>query len=265
MKNIQAKKSLGQHFLKSQKAIRLMITLPKVTKGDHVLEIGPGKGVLTKALLRKGARVTAFELDPRMIEYLQQHYSQQISSGQLTLVYSDIVKTNLLLYTHENPYKVVANIPYYITNVILKILLSGAHPPSVICLLVQKDVAERIISRNGKESILSLSVKLYGQPSYGGKVSRHYFNPKPKVDSAIILIDTISRKNILDSKYEERFFIVIKKAFSQKRKQAITNLQNIGGRIFWEELFDYCGIDRKSRAEDISYSLWKKLLVEYMK
>ena len=189
--SLSAKKSLGQNFLKSRKAIRAMIESPNITSDDVVVEIGPGKGALTKPLLETGATVIAFELDERMIVYLREHLAEYIQREQLVLIHQDVLQADLSRYTNGKPYKVVANIPYYITNLILRTFLSGRYQPTSMCLLVQKEVAERIVARDGKESILSLSVKLYGIPTYIMKVAREYFSPSPRVDSAVILIDKI--------------------------------------------------------------------------
>jgi len=263
--SLQAKKSLGQNFLKSAKAIHAMISGPEISADDIVVEIGPGKGALTGPLLQTGARVIAFELDGRMIEFLETKFAQQISSGQLVLVHQDVLEADIEKYIDGKPYKVVANIPYYITNLIIRNFLSHRHQPTSMSLLIQKEVAERIVSRDGKESILSMSVKLFGTPKYIMKVGRHYFSPSPRVDSAVILIDDISRNRIIDDNYEEQFFTIIKTAFGQKRKQAIKNLQDLAQRSIWEEIFQFESIPSNARAEDISFVRWVQIIDKYIK
>jgi len=263
--SLEAKKSLGQNFLKSQKAIHAMIQAPNISSDDIVIEIGPGKGALTGPLLKTGATVIAFELDQRMVEYLSEIFTDYIASGKLVLIHQDVLEVDLGKYTQGQPYKVVANIPYYITNLIIRTFLTSQYQPTDMCLLIQKEVAERIVSRDNKESILSLSVKLFGTPSYVMKVGRQYFSPKPKVDSAVILISDINRKNIKDEHYEEQFFTVVKTAFAQKRKQAIKNLSKISHKEQWQDIFSSLGISHTARGEDILYSQWIQVVDKYIK
>lgn len=261
--SLQAKKSLGQNFLKSRKAINAMISAPEITNKDIVIEIGPGKGALTGPLLETGATVIAFELDQRMVEFLNEKFVSFIESGKLILVHQDVLEADLGHYTKGEPYKVVANIPYYITNLIIRTFLSGKFQPTAMCLLIQKEVAERIVSRDGKESILSMSIKLFGTPTYITKVGRQYFSPSPKVDSAVILISDINREDVISGEYEEKFFEIIKIAFGQKRKQAIKNLRKISSRDSWESIFNDLGINVQARAEDISFIRWVQIINKY--
>lgn len=233
-----------------------MISAAMVDVDSLVVEIGPGKGALTKPLLQTGARVIAFELDQRMVDYLNVELAEYVASGQLRIVHQDILEVDIAEATDGQPYRVVANIPYYITNLIIRTFLSTEHQPEVMSLLIQKEVAERIVSRDGKESILSLSVKLFAQPKYIMKVGRQYFSPSPKVDSAIIGITHIMRPTYLSAEYENTFFEIIKSAFGQKRKQAIKNLSKIAPREYWQNIFTELDIDIKSRAEDIPYLKW---------
>src|SRR3990167_5903415 len=164
---MRAKKSLGQHFLKSERALRTMVEAGKVTKEDTVLEIGPGRGVLTEKLLAVGCQVIAVEKDDGLFELLEQKFAKEIASSKLTLIHDDILNFKLKI---EN-YKLVANIPYNITGAILKKILETDYQPETMVLLVQKEVAERIVGKRGsrastKESILSISVKAYGIPRY---------------------------------------------------------------------------------------------------
>ncbi len=263
--SLEAKKSLGQNFLKSRKAINAMIAAPEISADDIVVEIGPGKGALTGPLLETGATVIAFELDKRMVEFLETKFAAQILSGKLILVHQDVLEVDLGQYTKGQPYKVVANIPYYITNLIIRTFLSGEYQPTAMCLLIQKEVAERIVSRDGKESILSMSVKLFGTPSYVMKVARQYFSPSPKVDSAVILISDINREAILSQDYEQTFFEIIKTAFGQKRKQAIKNLSDLALKESWQEIFKSLDINIQARAEDISFKQWLQIIDKYLK
>lgn len=262
--SLQAKKSLGQNFLKSRKAIQDMISAPEISSDDIVVEIGPGKGALTGPLLKTGATVIAFELDGRMIKYLSDIFSDFIESGKLVLVHQDVLEVNLGKYTKGNPYKVVANIPYYITNMIIRTFLTNTHQPTSMCLLIQKEVAERIVSRDNKESILSMSVKLFGTPRYITKVARQYFSPQPKVDSAVILVSDISRKKLINENYEHEFFMIVKTAFGQKRKQAIKNLSHIHNKEHWINIFNLLKINIKARAEDIHFDDWIQIIAKHI-
>lgn len=262
--SLHAKKSLGQNFLKSVAAIKSMITAPDISSSDIVVEIGPGKGALTKPLLNTGATVIAFELDIRMIEFLKEKFADAIESGKLVLVHQDVLEVDIYKYTKGKAYKVVANIPYYITNLIIRTFLSARYQPTVMCLLIQKEVAERIVTRNGKESILSLSVKLYGEPKYITKVGRQYFSPSPKVDSAVVLIANVNRSRVQSIEYEQIFFQIIKTAMSQKRKKAIKNLQLLAERSTWEQIFTDNSININARAEDISFEDWIIIVDKYI-
>ncbi len=257
---MRPKKSLGQNFLKSAKALGDIVRAGEVKKGDIVLEIGPGKGALTEKLLETGAKVFVVEKDRNLIPLLTEKFSQYIESKKLVIIEADILEFNPSHYSLvPNHYKLIGNIPYYITGAIIRKFLESDYQPALAVFLVQKEVAERIVAREGKESILSLSVKAYGEPKLVAKVPKRYFTPEPKVDSAVVLINSISKDNF---KYvtEQNFFIVIKTAFGQKRKTLVKNLENlaINKEIVLRAMTD-CGIPDKVRAEDVSLELMLKL------
>ena len=246
-----AKKSLGQNFLKSTKAISDIVAAGKVFEKDTVLEIGPGKGALTEKILEAGAKVVAVEADGELIPILEEKFSVDIEKGKLELIHGDILETSAKDLKLKK-YKIIANIPYYITGAIIRKFLEENTQPELMVLLVQKEVAERIVARDGKQSILSMSVQAYGQPKIISKVAARYFSPAPKVDSAIILIDNISKKNFKNVS-EKDFFDVIKTAFGQKRKTLMKNLsQNFKNKANLLEIFKNLGISDKARAEDLS-------------
>ena len=221
-----------------------MVRAAGVSRGDTVLEIGPGKGVLTEALLETGAKVVAVETDRELIPFLQEKFAEYLESKKLEIVQADILEFDVNL----KQYKLVANIPYYITGAIIRKFLESDFQPTSMTLLVQKEVAERIVARDGKESILSISVKAYGEPSIISKVPKRYFTPEPKVDSAIIHIGDISKNNF--KKFTEKAFLqVVKAGFAQKRKTLGKNLSQIGAKLpNW--------LPEKVRAEDIKLSDW---------
>ena len=254
-------KYLGQNFLTSKKIVEEIIKTADIEPNDVVLEVGPGKGILTEALVKKvhpvrngisngTGKVIAVEKDKRMVEFLQEKFK---NNKNLKIIHGDILKITRYPLPVTR-YKIVANIPYYITSRFLRTFLEnppiGAQPSKMV-LMVQKEVAERITS--GKESILSISVKIYGQPKIIKKVSAKYFSPQPKVDSAILLIDNISKDFCRDIN-EKKFFELVKKGFSSKRKMLKNNL-----KMSDTECWTKCGISEKARAEDLSPENWKCL------
>ncbi len=251
------KKSLGQNFLKSENILNLMCQTSSIKEGEVVLEIGPGKGSLTKKILSSGALVIAIEKDDELFAFLKEKFNQEIGEGKLKLINQDILDWQ----TDEvkTDYKIVANIPYNITGLIIKKFLSDKKLPRSMTLLVQKEVAERIVARNNKESILSLSVKAYGQVKYIKKVSKKLFNPSPKVDSAIINIFNISKDNFPQKELENKFFSLIKVGFSHKRKVLIKNLEIITPKEKLEKCFQELKMDTKIRPEDVSLGNWLEL------
>ena len=225
-RNQRAKRSLGQNFLTALWPVRTMAKTAAINQKDIVLEIGPGKGILTKELLYLGCHVIAIEKDDALYVALTEKFKDEIISKQLTLIRGDILEQDISKITKKKPYKVVANIPYNITGLLIPFFLESTLQPLSITFLVQKEVANRICSRDKKESILSLSVKAFGTPLYVEKVSRSLFRPAPNVDSAIIHIKDI-RSGFKSNQEKERFFEIIKKAFNSKRKKISTTLKNV--------------------------------------
>lgn len=254
---VKTKKSLGQHFLNSPKIIADIVSAGKVTKTDLVVEIGPGEGVLTGALLETGAQTIVIEKDDRLIPFLEEKFSKEISSGQLKVIHQDILNYDLGEITKIS-YKIIANIPYYITGQIIRMFLETDRQPESMTLLVQKEVAERIVARDGKESLLSLSVKIYGEPRIVRAVGRGAFNPQPNVDSAVLNIEKISKKK-LGGVDEKLFFSVLHAGFAHKRKQLLPNLSSLYKKEDLLKIFEVCKIDPKSRAEDVGLETWVKL------
>ncbi|MFA6608537.1 MAG: 16S rRNA (adenine(1518)-N(6)/adenine(1519)-N(6))-dimethyltransferase RsmA [Candidatus Paceibacterota bacterium] len=249
---MKPKKSLGQNFLTSIPARIAIVNAGNLTKEDKVLEIGPGKGFLTQGLLDTGAQVVALEKDKELLPILTEKFS---SYKNFTLIEGDAL-------TYEPPkdsYKLIANIPYYITGAILERYLSHKNQPTQMVVLVQKEVAERVVARDGKESILSLAVKVYGEPKIVYRVNKGSFNPVPSVDSAVLSIENISRKNFTNEKHEEIFFKLIKSGFAHKRKFLISNLKEVFPSINFIPLFQAQNLSEKARAEDVTLALWLQL------
>lgn len=251
-----AKKSLGQNFLNSPKALRQIIEASHLTNIDTVLEIGPGKGALTEKLLETGALVLAVEKDQELIPYLEEKFALYIKSKKFKLIEADILD-----YTLPNSilaYKLVANIPYYITGAIVRKFLDIHKQPTHMTLLVQKEVAERMVARDQKESLLSLAVKAYGTPKIVSIVPRGAFTPAPSVDSAIIAIENISRKNFKNKKHETRFFELIHRGFAHKRKTLWHNIDTMTNEEK-DVFFKKNSIDTKVRAEDLPIEKWLEI------
>jgi 16S rRNA (adenine1518-N6/adenine1519-N6)-dimethyltransferase len=318
-----AKKSLGQNFLKSEAALRKIIEVGEISPDDIILEIGPGKGILTKKLLEKARKVIAVEKDKNLVEFLQEKFSEEIKNQKLILLEDDILEFDLSSvgdnfsqvlgplrpqseglsqtiqknipdsvnlraqqnilegtlgrsvddgqrkFSPENfrgesenvlrSYKIIANIPYNITGAILKKFLGGIEQPSMMVLMAQNEVAKRIMARDKKESILSISVKAYGTPKLEMKVPARYFSPSPKVDSAIISIKNISRDFFVENKiHEEEFWKIIHAGFAHKRKKLASNLKktlNLDEKTkkIFEKLLG------NKRAEDLTLSDWISL------
>lgn len=249
---MKAKKSLGQHFLRSDKALKTIIDTGDLNSKDIVLEIGPGEGVLTQKLLEICARVIAVEKDDFLFELLKEKFNKEITSGKLELIHRDILDFDI----QEKNYKLVANIPYNITGAIIRKFLSLDNQPQLMVLLVQKEVAERIVAKDGKESLLSISVKLFGEPKYVEKVLAGSFVPAPRVDSAIISIKNISRDNRLD---EEKFFSMLHAGFQSKRKKLTSNLSEMFPKIEVLEAFQTLNLSDNTRAEEVSIETWRNL------
>ncbi len=259
----RAKKSLGQNFLKSEIALKKIAEVGEIKKDDVILEIGPGKGALTEKLLEQSNLVIAVEKDRELFEFLKTKFEKEILEKKLILINDDILKFDPLLISPlaggENipmtrkargvHYKIIANIPYNITGAILKKFLTIEAQPERMILMVQHEVAKRIVARDNKESILSISVKAYGEPKIIAKVDKRYFSPSPKVDSAIIAIKNISRKTFKENNIdEERFWGIVKAGFAHKRKKLSSNLKNRG--ISTSETL------KNKRAEDLTLSGW---------
>lgn len=259
MKTKSGKKGarLGQHFLRGTWAAHVLIEGAGIQKGDTVLEIGPGEGALTRELLKTGARVIAIEKDEALVETLRHTFAGEISSGRCTLIQGDVRDLGPeALGLTRGAYILAANIPYYITGEIIRSFLTSAAHPKTMALLVQKEVAERI-ARSEKESILSISVKAFGTPRFAAKVARGNFSPPPNVDSAILVVENISRDFFSDVD-ESLFFSVVKKGFSAKRKLLAGNLSSFGKERVLAALTE-AGIPLKARAEDVPLTAWKEL------
>lgn len=251
----RAKKSLGQHFLNDTDTLEQIAAQAQITAKDVVVEIGPGRGSLTRVLLKRASSVVAIEKDAHMVQELEHTFEDELKAERLTLIEDDALSFDLSRI--DQAYKVVANIPYYITGKLLRRLFSGDPLPETIVLLLQKEVAERIVSEK-KESLLSLSVKAYGEPRYCFDVPRELFSPEPEVDSAVVAIEHISR-DFFDDIDEKQFFSILKKAFTQKRKTLLNSLFSYAKET-GQHVFAEVGISGQERPESIPKNTWKHIL-----
>ena len=256
---------LGQHYLSGLWAAHKLAEAVDVKPGETILEIGPGRGALTRELLATGGSVLAIEKDEVLARALSDPFATEIGSGTLRVVTADIRDFSPSRYgLAAGKYVIAANIPYYITGEIIRQFLETDTQPRATALLIQKEVADRIMGKatgnrqQAKESILSLSVKAYGVPKIVAKVSRGNFSPPPSVDSAILLIGDISKKFFTDLD-EKIFFKVVRAGFASKRKFLANNLAVAFGKEAVLRALEACGLDVGVRAEDVTLEKWKCL------
>lgn len=259
---MKPKKRLGQNFLVSDEALARIMEAARLSAGETVLEVGPGRGVLTRALLSQDVSVIAIEKDGELAEKLAEMFSREIEEEKLFLVGGDFLDVPMEDLALPKGYVVVANIPYYITGAILQKILTAAVQPERCIFLLQKEVAERITDER-RGSILSLSVKAYGSPRLGGAISREAFSPQPKVDSAILVIEKISRKNFATRREEEFFFSLIRNGFAHKRKLLARNLEALIASEKIARAFSSAKISPRARAEELSLAKWLALAREF--
>lgn len=255
------RKGLGQNFLTDPSVLEKVVLAASVTPTDHVLEIGPGLGSLTRHLARAAKSVTAVEIDQNLIPILQQVVSRE---PNVQVIQADILALDPAEIMQGKPYIVVANIPYYITSAILRHLLESDHRPQRLTLTVQREVAERICAGPGDLSLLALSVQVYGTPRPVLRIPAGAFYPPPNVDSATLRIDLHPQPMIPQGQLDA-FFQLIKAGFSQKRK----TLRNaLSGRLGWKpdavvDLLQSAGVDPMRRAETVSLEEWRGLTAFY--
>jgi len=256
---LRPKKSLGQNFLIDESALARIAAAADLAASDTVLEIGPGLGSLTRHLASAARRVVAVELDAAMLPVLRQTLQ---SCANVEIVHSDILKYALTASRNGLPpgYKVVANIPYYITSALIRHLLEADVRPSLVVLTVQREVAERICAGPGDMSLLAVSVQFYCAPRLVARIPAGAFYPPPEVDSAVLKLDVFTQPAVAVAD-ADHFFQVVKAGFSQKRKQLRNSLSaglHLESRKADELLFR-AAIDPKRRAETLTLEEWGAL------
>jgi 16S rRNA (adenine1518-N6/adenine1519-N6)-dimethyltransferase len=280
MENIKAKKSLGQNFLKDEAVLDHIVEAANLSKDDVVLEVGPGQGALTEKLAQVCGKVIAIEIDERLVELL---HTKLVDNKNVEVVQGDILKINLPELIEEKfpslkanevypvatatgtseakSYKVVANLPYYITSPIIRLLLETKYPPTEMVVMVQKEVAERIVAKKGAMSILAVSVQYYAKAEFLFTVFKQSFEPMPKVDSAILKITRNKKQETNNKEETKKFFRIVKSGFSAKRKTLINNLSNglqIEKKVVEEKLVSL-GFSPNTRAQELGVEDWRKL------
>lgn len=238
---MRAKKFLGQNFLKNKKILQELVEVGEVSKNDVVLEIGPGHGELTEYLAARAGRVIAIEKDPDLIPGLKEKFRNH---KNIEIIRGDILKIK------TSKLKIISNIPYYITSRFIRNFLTAKIKPSLIVLMVQYEVAKRIIAKPPDMNLLALSAQTYGKVEFIKKVSKGNFSPQPKVDSAIIKISEISDSFFKKNKIsEKKFFDLARRAFQQKRKMLRRSLSGSNPDKF-----------ATKRPEELSLDNWVEIL-----
>ncbi|MCL2173678.1 16S rRNA (adenine(1518)-N(6)/adenine(1519)-N(6))-dimethyltransferase RsmA [Candidatus Saccharibacteria bacterium] len=263
-------KNLGQHWLRDRATLEQVAAPAELTTSDTVLEIGPGLGTLTRVLADHAGRVIAVEFDRELADELEATFASPILAGpgpaKVEVINADFLQFDL----NQLPagYKVVANIPYYITNKIIMKLLTSENKPGVAVLLVQKEVAERLAAKPGQMSILSVAAQFYADVELGIVVTADKFDPPPKVDSQVVILHPhlanpiLARPGPAKDIDEKQFFRIVRAGFSQRRKKLHTALAG-GLNISTSEakkLLQTAGIDSNLRAQDLTLSDWHNLV-----
>ena len=264
--NFTANKLLGQNFLINEMTLEDIVDAAQIKAAEEILEIGPGIGNLTKLLAEKAGYVLAIEKDQRYFpilkdqlgEHLMAHGRTPKSKANVELVFDDATHFNFQAMLKPG-YKVVANIPYYITGKIIEMLMLAKNKPARIVVLTQKEVAERIVAKAGDLSILAISVQLYSDPKIISIVPKEDFFPVPKVDSAILVLDVFEKPKFEIE--EKKFFRIVRAAFSGKRKQIHNTLKNNLkiDDLTIQQIAAQGILDLKSRPQQLTLEQWYKL------
>lgn len=260
---IRPKKRLGQHFLSDPHHLERIASAADLSPQDVVLEVGPGTGTLTSVLLARSRLVVAVELDERLVAHLQERFAHE---PRLHLIHGDILALDpgalvARAAGPDVPYKVVANLPYYITSAVLRHLLESQRPPTLLVVTVQEEVARRMCASPPEMSLLAVSVQFYGEPRIVHRIPRGAFFPVPEVDSAVVRVDVFPEPRV-PVPDRALFFRVVKAGFGQRRKQLRNALAaGLGiSRQRMGEILAQAGIDPRRRAETLTLEEWARLV-----
>jgi len=264
--NIKPNKFMGQNFLIDKNILNKIIKTADIKSNDVILEIGPGPGMLTIELAKKAKKIVTIEKDKKMCVILQKILDVK-NIKNVEIINTDILKIFNSQFSIFNKfsitnYKIVANIPYYLTSPLIRKFLETDNPPSEIILMIQKEVAERICAKPPKMSLLSVAVQFYAKPEIIALVSKNCFYPAPKIDSAIIKIIPQANTNYdkSDRKIDtEKFFRLVKTGFSAKRKMLFNNLKSEFQSSNVKSILKNIGLNPNCRAENLSIDVWIKL------
>lgn len=254
---IKPKKSLGQNFLIEPAGLNKVIEAADLTSTDEVLEIGAGLGSLTYLLAQSAKQVTAVEIDRAMLAPLREALAEFTN---ISIIEGDILELKPDELMQAQDYVVVANIPYYISSAIIRHLMEAQHRPKRVVLTVQKEVAERVLAKDGKMSLLSLSVQVFGQVSMAGVIPAGSFLPAPEVDSAVLKVE-LYPEPLIPFEQQQAFFRLAHAGFGQKRK-TLRNSLSAGLALSGSEvetILTNTGIDPQRRAETLTIVEWKRL------
>ncbi len=256
--NLIPSKKYGQNFLINPEPIEKMVAAAEIKKDSTVIEVGPGFGVLTFALVEQAKKVFAFEIEKKLAPYWTEETEK---NKNLEIIWGDVLREmEAQKFIRALPsYKVVANLPYQITSHIIRTFLELEHKPEILVLMVQKEVAERICAPAGEMSVLSVSVQYYGEPEIITQVPRSDFWPAPAVDSAVLKI-TINNSQLGIGDKNKDFFRIVKAGFSSRRKMLIKNLSSVADKKTLKGIFNDLGIDEKVRAQELSVEQWRALV-----
>jgi 16S rRNA (adenine1518-N6/adenine1519-N6)-dimethyltransferase len=253
---VKPNKILGQHFLIDKLVLEKIIESAQLTKDTEVLEIGPGIGTLTLELAKRAKKVVAVEKDQRLIKILESYGNKNVE-----ITNCDFLQFDLSIF---NQYQVVANLPYSITSKTIQKLLTSQNKPTKITLLIQKEVADRIVAKPGKMSVLAFSVQYFAKPEITSIVRASSFWPMPKVDSATINIQTLNNPVFFAD--QKKLFRLVKAGFSEKRKKLQNSLSaslQIDKKFIAKALLDI-GIAENARAQELSMDNWHKLYLSFI-
>ncbi|PIR13914.1 ribosomal RNA small subunit methyltransferase A [Candidatus Falkowbacteria bacterium CG11_big_fil_rev_8_21_14_0_20_39_10] len=269
--DIKPARSRGQSFLISEDVYDKIIQAADLKPDDTILEVGPGLGFLTERLAKAAKQVVAVEIDKKLVQVLEKRLKEQ-GIGNVEVVKEDILKISAKELSSGYPelssercYKIAANLPYNITSIFLRKFLSGEQKPKSMTLMLQKEVAERIVAKPGKMSLLSVSVQFYAEPKIVEQVGKENFWPEPEVDSAVVNLTPHPPLIRKERGSEKEFFRLVKFGFSARRKMLKNNLAG-GLRISQdkaEDLIKKAGFNPKARAQELSVKDWIKLFGEF--
>lgn len=254
MTEIQPKKSLGQHWLNDDASLNYICSVAQLSPEDYVLEIGAGQGALTNHLIKRAKTVLSLEIDPSLVVLLE----RSIKSANLKIINQDILSFNLTEL--PSSYKIVANIPYYLTSKLIRILSESTNPPSLVVILVQKEVAERVAAEPGQMSLLSVTAQFYWQVELGRVIPAKLFQPAPKIDSQVLILKPRQQLALAQNQLSP-FFRLVRAGFAARRKTLLNSL-SAGLRLnkdIVSALLTESHIDPNIRPQQLSIDDWVRL------